>query len=575
MSLQINTNPFPQYAVRRLESSPVQAADALQRVSAASNIERASGPSVIVELGLRALPQFAGLSSLSAPTSSRVSLLQTANGALNSVKNDLLQLRELAAEASNATRSQSQRDILQATANQLVADIDRISRQSRYQGVQIFDQSAGNLTGDPSMVAILDGLKGRWLENAENLIQAYFGLRADGAALNIDLTGFTDGPYGVAARVTATAPFYDSGKGSNLRLQLDRADFLPATKPNGGTAPLYSDRIIAHELTHAVLARTSNYANLARNSLWFVEGIAEFIHGGDERFAYDLAQAGGNVQTVINSINDGALSASIDYSASYAAVRYLHDQIKSAGGEGVKDIMDYLSTHQSATLDNAFSDAIAPLGTAVSSYTSSRAFLSDFNASGAAFIAANFDLSNTDTGAIGGLDADGGAVRTAASVVPDTDIRSGNNVLMGFAERFENIAATRSRSANSIQTDAYASTNRKAVVGAMNASALGINALNLLEDPVDAISQADRALQYVNTEQSRIAAQLNGFDSMFASLQTIFASLNSVRSWTLAPRSAAELATLAGSGILAQNETALLAQANVQQQIVAQLLMPG
>lgn len=575
MSLQINTNLFPQYALRRLESSPVQAADALQRVSAVSQIERASDPSVIVELSTRALPQFSGLSLLGGVTSGQVSLLQTANDALNSVKTNLLHIRELAAEASNTARTHSQRETLQAAADQLASEIDRISRQTRYQGVQIFDQSARNLTGDPSMVAILDGLKGRWLENAENLIQAYYGLRADGAALNIDLTGFTDGPNGVAARVTATAPFYDSGKGSNLRLQLDRADFVPATKPNGGTAPLYSDRIIAHELTHAVMARTTNYANLARNSLWFVEGVAEFIHGGDERFAYDLAQAGGKVRTVINSINDGALSASIDYSASYAAVRYLHDQIKSAGGEGIKDVMDYLSTYQSATLDDAFRNAIAPFGEPVSAYTTARAFLSDFNASGAAFIAANFDLTNTDTGAIGGFDTDGGAVRTAASVVPDTDMRSNNNVLLGFAERFENIATTGSRTVNSIQTDAYASTTRKSVVGAMNASALGINALNLLEDPVDAISQADRALQYVNTEQSRITVQLNGFDSMFANLQTIFASLSPVRSWTLLPRSASELATLIGNEIRAQNETAMLAQANAQQQLVAQLLMPG
>ncbi|HEY0845056.1 MAG TPA: flagellinolysin [Noviherbaspirillum sp.] len=567
MSLHINTIASPLNTARPQDVNPPLLGGVVRRLPPATGIAPASEDAAIVSLSARETSPLAfaygAFSMATGGASSNISLLQTASRAIDDVKSSLQQIRLLAVDASRATRTPEQREVLQANASQLVADIDRIATRTQFNGIRLFDQNAANVTGDPSAAAILKGLKGGWLENAEKMIQTFYGLKADGAPLNVELTSFTDGPYGVAARVLATAPAWDSGKGSNLRLQLDRADFLPATSPNGGSAPLYSDRIIAHEMTHAVLARTTNYANLARNALWFVEGIAEFIHGGDERFAYDLQQNGGNIQTIVNALNDGILSTSADYSASYAAVRYLHDQIKTAGGEGIKDVMDYLGSHQSATLNDAFRNSIAPLGAPVSAYTSAAAFLQDFRAEGAAFIAAHLDLTNADTGAIGGFDADRGTVRTAASVVPDGGTRSGSNGLAGFAERFETVASERSSSAG---------TARKAIVGAMSAAALGVSALNLIDDPLDAIGQADRALRYVSSEQTRVASQLNGYDTMFARLQNVFSGLGGNLAWLGNPGLAAGLGALLGNSIQSDADSALRAQANVDRQMVLQLL---
>lgn len=571
MSIQINALQL--HAPRLAELNPTAMYGAVHRLRPSSRIEPEAGPAALVSLS----SSWASLANIThtmlappaaATASGQVSLLQTASSAIESVKSDLRQIRDLAAAAGKPKASQEEREALHSKAARLVEDIDRIATQTQFSGIRIFEQNPANRTGDPSLSGILQGLKGGWLENAEKMIQDYYGLKGDGAPLSIELASFSDGPYGVAARVNAMVANPYSGKGTNLKLQLDRADFLPAALPNGGSAPLYSDRIIAHELSHAVLARTTNYANLVRNATWFVEGIAEFIHGGDERFAWDLAQAGGNIQSVVDALSDGKLTSSIDYSASYAAVRYLHDQIKSAGGEGIKDVLRYLSVNPSASLNDAFRSAVAPLGEPVGAYTSASAFLNDFRVSGAAFVSENLKLDNTDTGAVGGADADGGAVRTAASVVPEGGTRVGNNVLSGFNERFETNPTSRSSSAATGTLDAYTATVRRAPAGAMNASALGVSALNLIEDPADAVAQADRALRYVSSEQTRIASQINNYDSMLSRLQNIFASLGNM-SWLPVNGFAS---SVMNKEIRTHPADAVLAQDNINQQLVIQLL---
>ena len=114
------------------------------------------------------------------------------------------------------------------------------------------------------------------------------------------------------------------------KLQIDMADFTPPNLPNGGSAPLYNDRIIAHEMVRAIMGRSMNFTALPT---WFKEGTAEFIHGADERVAADIAAAGGDnagITSVVNTISSWSLT-SANYSSAYIATRYLNEKLKSAG----------------------------------------------------------------------------------------------------------------------------------------------------------------------------------------------------------------------------------------------------
>ncbi len=202
---------------------------------------------------------------------------------------------------------------------------------------------------------------------------------------------------------------------------------IPAALPDGGEAPYYDDRVITHEMVHAIMGRTMNFKALPT---WFDEGTAEFIHGADERVAKDLSRNGGGMkgaEAVQSAIGDGTdntwVSDSLHYSAATMAVRYLHKQIEAAGNSGgIKDLLGDLKDHPEEDLDQALSH--------VSRYANTQEFIRDYvkNGNGKKFInnldhASEFKnaVNGGDTGSIGGASADQGPVRTSTSVIPDID----------------------------------------------------------------------------------------------------------------------------------------------------------
>ncbi|OGP00778.1 MAG: hypothetical protein A2Z93_09395 [Curvibacter sp. GWA2_64_110] len=100
-----------------------------------------------------------------------ISYLQTADGGLASVSENLMRMRELAVQAGNSMMSDSDRQALQAEVDQLKQEVDRISSSAKFNGEFIFDQARNSAVGDLTQLAVLDGLRnGGWLTDAERLI---------------------------------------------------------------------------------------------------------------------------------------------------------------------------------------------------------------------------------------------------------------------------------------------------------------------------------------------------------------------------------------------------------------------
>src|SRR5690606_40853634 len=104
--------------------------------------------------------------------------------------------------------------------------------------------------------------KSGWLTVAENLVRDHYGIEASGQSITIELTTFTDGAGGTLARVVASVGA--TGPASNITLQIDMADFVPPNPPNGGNPPFYNDRILVHEMTHAIMNATMNVGSIDR-----------------------------------------------------------------------------------------------------------------------------------------------------------------------------------------------------------------------------------------------------------------------------------------------------------------------
>ena len=104
-----------------------------------------------------------------------ISLLQTAEGGLSEVANLLQRGRELALQAANATYGSRERQSLQSEVEQLIAEVERIGRNTEFNGVKILGGGYGGtavVSGGPDPLAtrkleIVDALKRSWLQQGE------------------------------------------------------------------------------------------------------------------------------------------------------------------------------------------------------------------------------------------------------------------------------------------------------------------------------------------------------------------------------------------------------------------------
>ena len=574
MSLSVNTNVASLNAQRNLNGSQTMLGRAIQRLSSGLRINSAADDAAGLAISDRFTTQISGLNTAVRNANDGVSMLQTADGALSTVSQSLQRIRELAVQAANATNSDGDKKALQQEVAQLTAEVDRVGRTTTFNGQKIFGQDETSVVGDANELAVQDGLQTGWLSSAEDLIKQYYGIQANGNPIKIEFDTFSDGPGGTLARVTAQTG--SSGIGQNITLQIDMKDFVPPNPPNGGSAPFFNDRILTHEMTHAVMDATMNVGSFfANNQQFWMEGTAELMHGADERLYADIGGAGGaNISAVMTKVADWGTSwggTSADYSAAYAGMRYLDQQIKAAGGDGIKDVTTYLAADSTRTLDQALQNATH------GAFTGFADLKSKFQAAGATFIGnmlSSGSLANADTGAIGGADASGGPVRTADSVVPDTATRTGQDQLAGFTETWEALAAKANFAANrqDLQIGANAGERLGINTFAMNGKALGIMDADVSADANAVIMKMDRALDYINARRADLGAELGRLDSVTASLSTTVESLSASRSRILDADYATETANLTRQQILQQAGTAMLAQANQTPQQVLQLL---
>jgi len=227
--------------------------------------------------------------------------------------------------------------------------------------------------------------------------------------------------------------------------------------------------------------------------------------------------------------------------------------------------MVYLNQHQSATLSDAINAATGGL------YANADAFNADFVAHGAAFIA-GMNLTDTDTGAIGGANADGGAIQTATSVIPDTSSRSGTNPLSGFNEIWENISAAAAGNNKQLQVGANKADTLDVTLGAVNTAAMSIQNLDLVNNAGFATYMMDLALNHISEERSKIGAQLNRLESVITNNNISVESTVASRSRIQDADYAQETTSLTKAQILQQAATAVLAQANSSPQMLMALL---
>jgi flagellin len=98
-----------------------------------------------VATGLRA--QVGGYQQASRNANDAVAILQTAEGAYNTVNDNLMRMRELAVQAASDGLTDTERQYIKTEFQDIQDDIDRISNVTEYNGTKLLDGTAGNGSG--------------------------------------------------------------------------------------------------------------------------------------------------------------------------------------------------------------------------------------------------------------------------------------------------------------------------------------------------------------------------------------------------------------------------------------------
>src|SRR5512138_2030591 len=105
MALSINTNVASLNAQRNLNGSQGTLAKSLQRLSSGLRINSAADDAAGLAISERMTTQVRGLDQAVRNANDGISMLQTAEGAMSTVTQNLQRIRELAVQAANATNS--------------------------------------------------------------------------------------------------------------------------------------------------------------------------------------------------------------------------------------------------------------------------------------------------------------------------------------------------------------------------------------------------------------------------------------------------------------------------------------
>ena len=528
-------------------------------LASGKRINSASDDAAGLQISNRITSQINGMKVAIRNANDATSMLQTMEGAVQESTNILQRMRDIAVQSANATNTTADRKALNDEVNQLKLELNRINDATTFGGRRLFDEAtesrvAGSSTSREQALS-------NWLPEAEDRISTYLGL--DAKALPMSVTFSTGGGSTLASVVGNT--FDAEGRATSITLDIntDAITFDPNTLPNGDDTGggAYADRIIAHEMVHAVQWVNWDVPTMQANgNTWFLEGSAEMIHGADYRLGNKAAIMAEDITTW------GGTSDS--YGAAYLASRYMHDRIKSSGGTGIADIMTRLATGNAGTpmtLDQAFADE----GT----WANTAAFVADFNANKSTFYDTDINLTNTDTGAIGGADVDGGAILSAEEVLPNSIFEDDYST---FIEDLPELSDVQGMGNEEFVFQVGADPRQTISVrnNSFNTTSLGIMDLDVLTEGNSqrAISQIDDALAFVDHNRGVYGAVMNRLESTVNNLSNIVENQTAARSRISDTDYAKATADMTRQQILQQASMTLLSQANQTPQLALSLL---
>ena len=157
----INHNMNALNAHRNMNVNNTAAGKSMEKLSSGLRINRAGDDAAGLAISEKMRGQIRGLTQASRNSADGISMIQTAEGALNETTNILQRMRELAVQASNDTNTTSDREEIQKEINALTEEVDRIANNTEFNTQKLLNGSKSGEKGDEIKEAIA-GVNGQF-----------------------------------------------------------------------------------------------------------------------------------------------------------------------------------------------------------------------------------------------------------------------------------------------------------------------------------------------------------------------------------------------------------------------------
>ncbi|WP_338556621.1 flagellin [Erwinia sp. E_sp_B04_7] len=155
----INTNTLSLMTQNNLNKSQSSLGTAIERLSSGLRINSAKDDAAGQAIANRFTSNINGLTVAARNANDGISMAQTAEGALSEINNNLQRVRDLTVQAQNSSNSASDIDSIQSEVNQRMAEIDRVTQQTDFNGIKVLNTGSDTGKSYDFQVGSKDGEK--------------------------------------------------------------------------------------------------------------------------------------------------------------------------------------------------------------------------------------------------------------------------------------------------------------------------------------------------------------------------------------------------------------------------------
>ncbi|EJE8735747.1 TPA: flagellin [Vibrio vulnificus] len=144
MAITVNTNVSALVAQRHLANATDMLNQSLERLSSGKRINSAKDDAAGLQISNRLQSQMRGLDIAVRNANDGISIMQTAEGAMNETTNILQRMRDLSLQSANGSNSHSERTALQEEMTALNDELNRIAETTSFGGRKLLNGSFGS-----------------------------------------------------------------------------------------------------------------------------------------------------------------------------------------------------------------------------------------------------------------------------------------------------------------------------------------------------------------------------------------------------------------------------------------------